>query len=99
MTQRRAVSIPDLYSDPFGERSAVIGRERMQVMGCNVEFESNSEQLLALVSTDYARLPAHRFTARVQEQKIRLWLTDVAAPHWLSDHAPLAMGAVGVFLC
>src|SRR3569833_4482186 len=98
MTQRRAVSIPDLYSDPFGERSAVIGRERMQVMGCNVEFVCFCVLFLVLVCAAYARLPAHRLTARVPELKIRLWLTDVAAPHRRAEPAPLAMVAGVGFL-
>jgi len=91
MTQRRAVNIPDLYSDPFGERSAVVGRERMQLMGCDVEFESNSAQLLSLVRTAYARLPPHRLSARAPELKVRLWLTGAAAAHRRSEPPPLAM--------
>jgi hypothetical protein len=71
----------------------VIGRERMQLMGCDVEFESNSAQLLTLVRRAYARLPAHRFEGRVPELKIRLWLTDVTASHRRSEPAPLAMVA------
>lgn len=93
MARRRAVSIPDLYSDPFGERSAVIGRERMQVMGCDVEFESNSAKLLALVRTAYARLPGHRLATHAPELKIRLWLTDGVASHRRSEPPPLAMFA------
>lgn len=93
MARRRAVSIPDLYSDPFGERSAVIGRERIQLMGCDVEFESNSAKLLALVRSAYAGLPAHRLTAHAPELKIRLWLTEGAASHRRSEPAPLAMVA------
>jgi hypothetical protein len=98
MTQRRTVSIPDLYSDPFGERLALVGRERMQLMGCDVEFESNSVHLLRLVRTAYAQLPPHSPSARVPELKIRLWLAGEAAAHRPSEPPPLAMVAGAGFL-
>jgi hypothetical protein len=98
MTQRPTVSIPDLYSDPFGEQSAALERERMLVMGCDVEFESNSAELLRLVRTAYAKLPPHGFSARAPELKIRLWLTSETAAHRRSEPPPLAMVAGPGFL-
>lgn len=85
--------IPDLYSDPFGERSARLRSERMPLLGCSVEFESNSRELLGLVRLAYARLPQHRLATTVPSLRIRLWLTPGPAPHRRTEPPPLAMVA------
>jgi hypothetical protein len=98
MTQRRTSIIPDLYSDPFAERSSNLLRERMQLLGCRVEFESNSEELLRLVRDAYAGLPPQRFAAVAPQLKVRLLLTADTPVHSPSEPPPLAMVAGAGFL-
>jgi hypothetical protein len=85
--------IPDLYSDPFGEQSARLQREHVPLLGCSVEFESNSRELLRLVRLAYARLPQHRLATAVPNLRIRLWLTPGPAAHRRTEPPPLAMVA------
>ena len=98
MTRGGTVIIPDLYSDPFGEHSAALQRERVQLLGCRVEFESNSQELLRLVRSAYAGLPPQRLAAAMPELRIRLWLTSGKAVHRRSEPPPLAMVAGAGFL-
>lgn len=53
MTRRNDAIVPD----PFGERSATVTREEMQLLGGRFQFESNSPELLRLVDLAYAGLP------------------------------------------
>jgi len=91
MTRARTRSIPDLYSDPFAERSSGVLRVRMQLLGCRVEFESNSRLLLRLVRAAYAGLPPQRLAGGSPQLKIRLLLTSADTDHGRSEPPHLAM--------
>jgi hypothetical protein len=98
MTRSPTGIIPDLYADPFGEHSAGLQRERIQLLGCRVEFESNSRDLLRLVHAAYAGLPRQKLAGAAPELKIRLFLTSGKAVHRRSEPPPLAMVAGAGFL-
>src|SRR2546423_13541648 len=97
MRQRHRPTIPDLQSDPFAERAAPL-RAKMQLLGCTVEFESNSRELLRLVRIAYAGLPRQSPTAGAPQLKISLWLTAGKEAHRRSEPAPLQMGSGAGFL-
>lgn len=70
------VKIPDLLADPFGERSAVGMHRDIHLLGAQVRFESNSEDLLRLVDAAYAGLPRHRLSHIAPHLRVRLVLTS-----------------------
>jgi len=74
MTIKNRRKIPDTEADPFGERSAPLGRREMQLMGGRFAFESDSSELLRLVDAAYKGLPAHRFSPRSPRFRVRLVL-------------------------
>jgi hypothetical protein len=74
MTDKNDTMVPDLYVDPFGERSPTMIRERLQLLGARFRFESNSRQLLHLVDAAYADLPRHRLSAAIPRLKVSLLL-------------------------
>src|ERR1700688_3666976 len=92
--------LPDLISDPFGERSPTLTRKPMQLLGGRFRFDSNSPELLRLVDSAYAGLPRHWLSAEAPELRVRLLLTSsdkayesVGSRHSLkrSGPPPLAM--------
>jgi hypothetical protein len=89
---------PDIAIDPFQERSAARARRRMQILGAQFDFESNSRRLLRLVDAAYSRLPQHRLGGPVPTLRVRLELAS-------SEHAgrarppPLGMLSGAGFLC
>jgi len=64
MTLKNDTMIPDLLADPFGERSQMIVRKHIQLLGGRFQFESNSPELLHLVDSAYLGLPRHRLSGR-----------------------------------
>jgi len=70
---------PDLFADPFHERSGKLTRGPLQLLGAKFEFESNSEQLMQLVDLAYARLPRHRLPGVVPRLRVGLLLTSSQA--------------------
>jgi hypothetical protein len=72
--------LPDLLSDPFGERSATLTREPLQILGGRFRFDSNSPRLLRLVDSAYAGLPPQRLASKVVDFRIRLLLTRASGP-------------------
>ncbi|MGO9934495.1 MAG: serine kinase [Steroidobacteraceae bacterium] len=68
--------IPELYSDPFEERSAIGMHRDFHVLGARVRFESNSEDLLRLVDSAYAGLPRHKLSRFEPQLQVRLVLTS-----------------------
>ena len=59
MTRKPDTTVPDLLADPFEERSQMIARKPIQMLGGRFQFESNSPQLLRLVDSAYLGLPGH----------------------------------------
>lgn len=80
MTRKTYAMIPDLLDDPFGEKSSATVPKPRQLLGARFEFESDSPQLLRLVDSAYAGLPAHRLSAVVPRLKIKLLLGPAAQP-------------------
>jgi hypothetical protein len=71
--------VPDIESDPFGERIEASTRRGLQLMGGRFDFESNSPELLRLVDAAYAGLPSHRFSSGSAHFRVRLLLTPRTA--------------------
>ena len=101
MTRKTDTMIPDLFADPFGERSKMTARQHFQLLGARIQFESNSPRLLRLVDSTYVGLPPHRLSAMAPHLKVRLMLSPAERPraHRRSEPAPLSMLAGPGYLC
>ncbi len=75
MSRKSCIAIPDLLSDPFGERSPGMIRAPLQLLGGRFLFQSNSRQLLRLVDLAYAGLPRHRLSSDVPRLRVGLVLS------------------------
>jgi hypothetical protein len=64
----------DLAADPFAERAAMPYSKRVQVLGGEFEFESNSRPLLRIVDAAYSGLPRHRFAKKTPHLRVSLRL-------------------------
>jgi hypothetical protein len=73
MTRKNQRIIPDLYADPFGERTPTL-REHLQLLGARFQFQSNSRRLLQLVESAYGGLPRHRLSDAAPRLRVRLQL-------------------------
>jgi hypothetical protein len=71
MTRKNRRIIPDLYADPFGERTRTRS-EHLQLLGARFQFQSNNRQLLRLVESAYGGLPRHRFLDAGPLLRVRL---------------------------
>jgi hypothetical protein len=95
--------LPELYPDPFEERSAAKLHRDIHVLGARVRFESDSEELLRLVDSAYAGLPRHALSGVVPHLRVRLVLTSperkrasvAPAPLQMMSGAGLLAGATG----
>jgi energy-coupling factor transporter ATP-binding protein EcfA2 len=83
--------IPELYSDPFEERSAVRMHRDIHLLGARVRFESNSEDLLQLVDSAYAGLPRHKLSRVEPQLRVRLVLTSPERKRAGVEPTPLQM--------
>src|SRR5579864_5115124 len=61
--------------DPFGEKRRALWCERLQLLGGEFDFETDSRALRDIVRAAYARLPAHRFAGVTPRFRVRLLLT------------------------
>lgn len=101
MTRKTDTTLPDLFADPFEERSQMIARRHFQLLGGRFQFESNSPQLLRLVDSAYLGLPRHRLSTVAPRLKVRMRLSPGERPRTRgrSEPAPLSMlsapGCVG----
>src|SRR5271154_387117 len=78
MTAKNFRIVRDIEADPFGERSALIERRELQIMGGRFLFESDSPELLQLVDAAYKGLPAHRFSLRPPRFRVKLILAPIS---------------------
>lgn len=83
--------LPNLISDPFGERIAGLTSKRMHLLGAPFRFDSNSSELMRLMDCAYGGLPPHRLSGLEQELLVSLLLTSGPIRHKRSEPAPLAM--------
>ena len=67
--------LPEILSDPFGERSPMLARKPLQLLGGRFRFDSNSPELLRLVDSAYAGLPRHWLSTEAPELRVSLLLT------------------------
>jgi hypothetical protein len=61
--------------DPFGERTRAAFRERLQLLGAEFEFETDSRRLQRIIRSAYAGLPPHRLARAVPRFRVRLVVT------------------------
>jgi len=84
-------------ADPFGESAVAKFSLRLQLLGANILFESNSGHLLRLVKAAYAGLPGHRLPGLAPRLRIRLQLAPVQRARGRREPAPLTMmGGLGL---
>lgn len=76
-TKRRADA--GIESDPFGEAAPVLVRRPVNLLGGRFHFESNSEELLALVDAAYGGLPGQVFSPAPRPFQVKLMLTPAPA--------------------
>src|ERR1700733_4699747 len=88
MTRRNRTMVPDLFVDPFGERSAMAARRDLQLLGARFRFESNSGRLLRLVDAAFAGLPRHRLAAIIPRLSVKLVLGSGRHPQSSSQREP-----------
>jgi hypothetical protein len=93
MTRKTDTMVPDLFADPFEERSRIIVHEPLHLLGGRFQFESNSPQLLRLVDSAYLGLPRHRLSTLAPRLRVRLLLSPGAQPRprRRSEPPPLSM--------
>ena len=92
MTRRTRTAAPDLFADPFGERSRVTDRRDLHLLGGRFRFESDSGQLLRLVDAAFEGLPRHRLSAVTPRLTVRLVLRSGGRPHPRSRLEPPPLG-------
>jgi hypothetical protein len=99
MTRKKQGIIPDLYADPFGERTPT-RREHLQLLGARFQFESNSPRLLQLVASAYGGLPRHRLSDAGPRLTVRLQLMSGGpqGPRPRLEPPPLSMISGAGFL-
>jgi len=67
---------PDIPADPFGERRPAVFHERIQLLGGQFHFETDSPRLLRIVQFAYAKLPPHSFSGSTPSFRVRLMLAS-----------------------
>ena len=82
--------LPDLLSDPFGERSVVL-RRSAQLLGASFRFDSNNAELMRLVDWAYKDLPRHRLPGPARELRVSLRLISDARRRRRAEPSPIAM--------
>jgi energy-coupling factor transporter ATP-binding protein EcfA2 len=93
MTRKADNTVPDLFADPFEERSQPIALKHFQLLGGRFQFESNSPQLLRLVDSAYSGLPGHRLSTAAPRLRVRMLLRPGEQPRdrRRSEPPPLSM--------
>lgn len=91
MTRRTRPNMPDLYADPFRERSSKSMRLQLQLLGARIQFESNSPRLLRLVRQAYAGLPRHRLSTTPPKLTVKLMLRPSGQPRPRTRAEPAAL--------
>jgi energy-coupling factor transporter ATP-binding protein EcfA2 len=92
------IKTPELYADPFEERSTVGSHRDIHLLGARIRFESNSEDLLRLVDSAYAGLPQHKLSRVAPRLRVRLVLTSPERKRTRVEPAPLQMMSGGGLL-
>jgi hypothetical protein len=93
MIRKTDTTVPDLFADPFEERSQTIAQKHFQLLGGRFQFESNSPQMLRLVDSAYLGVPRHRLSTVAPRLRVRILLSPGEHPHAhrRSEPPPLSM--------
>ena len=78
MARKRHMTLAESPADPFQERHGLALHDRMQLLGGEFHFETDSPQLLRIVRLAYAGLPPHRLSKTAPRCLVRLALTSPA---------------------
>src|SRR6266702_5476649 len=81
MARKKQATLAEPPADPFRERHRAALHERMQLMGGQFHFETESPRLLRLVRLAYAKLPSHKLPGAAPRCLVRLALTTTASQH------------------
>jgi hypothetical protein len=81
MRGNRRLTLAAPPPDPFGEHRRATWCERLQLLGGQFDFETDSPALLRIVRAAYARLPAHRFAGVLPHLRVKLILTPTSRLH------------------
>jgi hypothetical protein len=87
MRRNRRLTLAAPPPDPFGERRCATWCERLQLLGGQFDFETDSPALLRIVRAAYARLPAHRFAGAPPRFRVKLTLTPASSRHAAAQSA------------
>ena len=90
--------LPDLFGDPFRERSSLLQSKPLALLGGRFQFASNSRRLLSLAELAFAGLPRHRLSTSEPRLRVTLWLESERRAHRRSEPPPLAMMSGGGLL-
>jgi len=85
MRRKRARAPLDISADPFRERRRAALHERIQLLGGQFHFETDSPRLLHIARHAYAGLPPHRFRTPAPRFTVRLLLTTTERPRRAID--------------
>jgi hypothetical protein len=83
--------LPGQLPDPFSERSANLLRRSIYLLGCRFTFETNSPELLRLVTSAYRDLPRHRLSSEVPDMRVTLLLSPAGTAGRRTEPPPLRM--------
>jgi hypothetical protein len=99
---RKRLTLAAPPPDPFGEHRRTLYTERLQILGAQFQFETDSARLLRLVHLAYGRLPPQRLPGPVPRLRVRLVLTGAAhsrqAPQAAREPPPVTTVAAGGIL-
>ncbi|MGM9484491.1 hypothetical protein ACS5PN_25065 [Roseateles sp. NT4] len=85
---------PRQIADPFGERAPLALRRGYTLLGCAIEFRSDSAELLDLVDAAYQGLPAHQWGGLALQIELRL--VEGIAPFDVEPPAARMLGGAGL---
>jgi hypothetical protein len=94
----RTCGSSDISRDPFRERRTASWRWRVRVLGANVEFSSNSRELMAVARQAFARVPQHTLPS-VGRRVLRIELHHAHAERatdWINPPKPALSSADGL---
>jgi hypothetical protein len=79
MTAKNRRVDPEIEPDPYSEGAPAGIRKTFGLFGGRFRFESNNQELLSLLESAYAGLPAHRFSAGAKTFRIKLMVAPASA--------------------
>jgi hypothetical protein len=90
--------LPDLLSDPFGEKGTMRFARRLALLGGHFHFDSNDRRLMQLVDIAYRGLPTQLFSLEPPQLHVRLLSNAPVALRKRGEPAPFHMFSAGSLL-